>query len=289
VTLLVLFTLSAQAAVVVVAGVEVVESLSMWAVGATAIAALAVSWVMMSRVESRPPAALGLVPARRGLIDFGRGAVVGLVLVGTTCAVLGTAGWLPLAEALRAGIGRPEEMLYVTGVLLLAAFFEELVLRGYPFQVLSEAYGPAVAVGVTALVFGALHGANPGVGWTALVNTVLAGILLGIMYWRTFSLWLVTGAHLAWNWTMGVMVGLPVSGLDVDGSRSVIQVGGPDIITGGEYGPEGGLLLGLVTLMGVLWMAKTPHLTRDPAVLALAPLPADRIRRSQGVEVQAGS
>lgn len=287
VALLLLLTVSLQLVVILTSGVDAASPLDIRIVGAAVIAALAASWVMMSRVESRPPAALGLVPGRRALGDFARGCVVGCALVGATCGLMVVAGWLNPSEVVAARPGSPESVLDVTALLLLAAFLEELAVRGYPFQVLAEARGPAIAVGATALVFGALHGANPGVGRIAIVNTILAGILLGIMYWRTLSLWLVTGAHLAWNWTMGVAVGLPVSGLDVRGDGETIRVGGPETLTGGDYGPEGGALLGLVTLAGILWLAKSSHLTRDPAVLALSPLPVSRIR-SEGSDARSG-
>jgi membrane protease YdiL (CAAX protease family) len=247
------------------------------------------SWVMMSRVESRAPAALGLVLGRRGLVDFFRGGAVGLILVGGVAGAMFVAGWLVPVPPGSTGLARPGTTLYVTGVLLLAAFLEEIVVRGYPFQVLAEAGGPTVAVGATAVIFGGLHFANPGVGWTAIVNTILAGILLGILYWKTLSLWFVTGTHVAWNWTMGVAIGLPVSGLDVSGSRDAVRVAGPDILTGGEYGPEGGLLLGFATLIGILWVIRTPRLSRDPAVLALSPLPASRIRRTESSGDAAGA
>jgi membrane protease YdiL (CAAX protease family) len=228
---------------------------------------------MMSKVESRSPAALGLLPGRRASRDVLLGAGIGMCLVGVVCLAMLGAGWIespafapnPTRWILRA--------MEVTGVVLVAAFTEELAVRGYPFQVLAENLGPVGATVLTATLFALLHGWNPGVGWIALGNTFLAGILLGIMYWRTLSLWLVTGAHFAWNWTMGVAVGLPVSGVHFDLPGPRVRALGPASLTGGAYGPEGGWLLGLVTLAGIVWMARTPLLSRDPEVVALGPLP----------------
>ncbi len=162
-------------------------------------------------------------------------------------------------------------------ILGLAAFLEEILFRGYALQVVAEALGPASAIGVSAVGFGLAHSANPGVGRLAVLNTALAGILLGIMYWRTFSIRLVTGAHLGWNSVMSVAADLPVSGLVFGSPCFRADVAGPEIWTGGSYGPEGGLALTLVTLVGIAWAARTPRLRRAPSVLALHPLPGMRL------------
>jgi membrane protease YdiL (CAAX protease family) len=227
---------------------------------------------MMSAVESRPPASLGLVVNARAAQDGARGFVLGFVLVAGVGAAMAVAGWLRVSLRAPGETAALAPTLYVTAMLVLAAWFEEIAVRGYAFQVLAQARGPTVAVAVTSLVFAALHGANPGVGWTAIVNTLLAGILLGILYWRTLSLWWVTGAHFAWNWTMGTAIGLPVSGLDVGGMLVEGTVVGPVLWTGGDYGPEAGLLLTAATVVGIIWTVRTPRLSRDPEVLALEPI-----------------
>jgi membrane protease YdiL (CAAX protease family) len=269
--LLLLLTLLLQTGVVLL-DPSAVGRLTAGAAAAACAAALIATWVMMSAVESRPPAALGLALSARAAGDLARGVVFGAVLIGLLSLLMLAAGWLDLPNGSAVAAPPVASVLHMTVLLALAALFEELAVRGYAFQVLASARGPAFAVVCTSVVFAALHGANPGVGWAAIGNTLLAGILLGILYWRTFSLWWVTGAHLAWNWTMGVGAGLPVSGLDVGGSLLGLTVTGPGLWTGGEYGPEAGLLLTLVTLAGIAWTASTPRLSRDPAVLALGPL-----------------
>ena len=281
-TLLVLALLTFQALLVALDPASIGE-LTLWGVGAAVAAALVAGWVMMSRVESRPPAALGLVVNRRAARDFSLGCGIGAGLLGSVVLVMAIAGWLNVT-----GIGVSSDVIargmpYVTVLLVLAAFFEELAIRGYPFQLLAGAHGPGVAVGGTAVVFAVLHGANPGVGWGAMGNTLLAGILLGVLYWRTLSLWLVTGTHFAWNWTMGVAAGLPVSGLDVGPALVDVSVSGPDLWTGGAYGPEGGLLLTMATIAGIAWTARTARLSRDPAVLALGPLIGGEVERENPV------
>jgi membrane protease YdiL (CAAX protease family) len=239
-------------------------------------AAVAASWVMMSAVESRSLAALGLVPADF-VVDSARGLAVGGLLVAGALGVLQITGALhwELVPARPADlIGSISKTALILG---LAAFLEEILFRGYALQVVGEALGPVIAVGLTAMAFGAAHAANPGVGRLALLNTALAGILLGILYWRTFSIWLVTGVHLGWNAVMSLAADLPVSGLDLGSAAVRATVTGPEIWTGGSYGPEGGLALTLVVFAGVAWAVRTPRLRRAPSVLALHPLPGMRL------------
>ena len=271
VTLLLLAILILQGAVAVVDPAALRE-LTVWGAGAACGAALLATWVMMSAVESRPPASLGLVLSARAARDGSTGFLFGFALVSAVPLAMAAAGWLHLSGRAPGTATALGSTLYVTVLLVLAALFEEVAVRGYAFQVLARARGPAVAIVSTALVFAGLHAANPGVGWAAIGNTLLAGILLGILYWRTLSLWWVTGTHFAWNWTMGVAVGLPVSGLDVGAPVVGVMTGGPSILTGGDYGPEAGLLLTLATLGGIVWAVRTPRLSRDPAVVTLGPM-----------------
>lgn len=239
-------------------------------------AALAASWVMMSAVESRSLAALGLVPAEF-IADSARGLVAGGLLVAGALGILAITGalsweFVPVVPAVWLG-----SISRTALILGLAAFLEEILFRGYALQLVVEALGPVVGIGLSAITFGAAHAANPGVGSLALLNTVLAGILLGIMYWRTFSIWLVTGVHLGWNGVMSLAADLPVSGLVLGSPAIRATVTGPEIWTGGSYGPEGGLALTLVTFAGIAWAVRTPRLRRAPSVLALHPLSGMRL------------
>ena len=239
-------------------------------------AALVASWVMMSAVESRSLAALGLIPADF-IVDSGRGVLAGGLLVAGALGVLAITGalrweFVPVAPAV--WLGSISKMALILG---LAAFLEEILFRGYALQLTGEALGPVLGIGLSAVIFSAAHATNPGVGSLALFNTALAGILLGIVYWRTFSIWLVTGVHLGWNGAMSQAADLPVSGLVLGSPALQATVAGPEIWTGGSYGPEGGLAMTIVTFAGIAWAVRTPRLRRAPSVLALHPLPGTRL------------
>jgi membrane protease YdiL (CAAX protease family) len=125
--------------------------------------------------------------------------------------------------------------------LIVAALAEEVAFRGFPFRRLTDATGPVTATLVTAIVFGLAHYFNPNSTWIGTFNTMLAGILFCVAWFRTHGLWLPWGMHVAWNAALGVLFGLPVSGLSDFASVVQTQAVGYRWITGGDYGPEASL------------------------------------------------
>jgi len=235
-------------------------------------AATVASWVMMSCVESRPLAALGLSP-RRAPRELAAGTAIGAVLIGALLALFALAGWARWEPVGGVGAAGVRALLGTALFLGLAAFLEELLFRGYPFRLLADRFGARPAIALTSAVFAAAHGANPGVSAVALGNTALAGILLGVLYWRTFSLWLVTGAHFGWNATLSLLADLPVSGLEMPAPGIRASLSGPEILTGGAYGPEGGLALLFVLVPAIGWAVGTRHLRREESAPAPYPHP----------------
>lgn len=137
-------------------------------------------------------------------------------------------------------------------MLAASALVEEVAFRGYPFRRLIEVVGPTWATILMSLFFGVLHAFNPDATLTSVLITILAGVLLSIAWLRTHGLWLGWGLHFAWNASMGVLFGLPVSGI-VDFS-SVVQTRaiGRTWLTGGDYGPEAAFFTLLVLVVGII-------------------------------------
>jgi membrane protease YdiL (CAAX protease family) len=146
--------------------------------------------------------------------------------------------------------------------LLVAALAEEVAFRGYPFQRLIEAMGPVTATLVMSAVFGLIHLGNPDASMASTLVTILAGWLLSVAYLRTRALWLPWGLHFAWNASMGVLFGLPVSGLRSFSPVISSNPHGPLWLTGDGYGPEGGLITVVVLLVSLGLLVRV---TRDYA------------------------
>jgi len=128
-----------------------------------------------------------------------------------------------------------------TVMLLPAAFFEELLMRGYVFAMLRRAAGWKLALIVTSIVFGLLHIPNPGADSESILAVIVAGFFLGTILLVTRSLYAAGAAHFAWNWVMSGALHIAVSGVPSRDPDYRVVDSGPDWLTGGPWGPEGGL------------------------------------------------
>jgi membrane protease YdiL (CAAX protease family) len=206
------------------------------------IAAAAAGVLLLRRLDRRPAGALGFGLTRAAPAEIGSGLLIGLAAIGIPVALLAAFGSVRfVAEGGTAGawIGAVSRDLAVLGV---AAAAEEALFRGYPLQVLVRGVGTVPAVLATSVAFALAHGANPNVDVIGLVNIFLAGIVLAVAYLRTRSLWFATAVHLGWNWGMASVLDLPVSGLEmIDTPFYEPVVAGADWLSGGAFGPEGGI------------------------------------------------
>ncbi len=144
-----------------------------------------------------------------------------------------------------------------TGVVLApAALSEEVIFRGLPLVLLAASVGRATAlVLVAGLVFALFHGLNPGITPLGLGNIALAGIFLGVAFYAPGGLWTAFGAHLGWNATLAAL-DAPVSGLPFDIPFIDYQAGDPVWLSGGPFGPEGGLLATAAITAALLVMVR---------------------------------
>jgi hypothetical protein len=205
------------------------------------------------RVSGSPLAAMGLALRRPWLRDLWTGALLGAGMVTAAVAVIEVFGTLTVAVR---GTAHAALLAVVVGfVLVTGALSEEVAFRGYPLQRLVEAIGPTSAAIVLSVLFGAVHLLNPHVSGWAFLNTVLIGLLLSFAYLRTRSLWMPIGIHLFWNTTLGLVFGLPVSGLRDFSVVIRARAEGPLWLTGGDYGIEASAMGAVVIGLGVLLIA----------------------------------
>jgi uncharacterized protein len=144
----------------------------------------------------------------------------------------------------------------------VATLAEEVAFRGFAYRRLIAVIGPVTATLVMSVLFGFLHAFNPNATMASVLFTMLAGVLLSIAWLRTHGLWLPWGLHFAWNASMGLLFGLPISGLTEFSTVVQTRAIGPLWLTGGDYGPEGALLTFLVLLIAIAVLVR---LTRDYA------------------------
>jgi membrane protease YdiL (CAAX protease family) len=227
--------------------------------GAELLMVLAFTYLLGRLIDRREFRDFGFRFARGWLGDLALGLALGAGQIVFVVAVEWAAGWLILA--------RPDTAAFVQGaadaafgVLLFAsvALGEELIFRGYVQTNLREGAGPAIALLLSSILFGLFHSLNPNITWLGWLNIALAGAAMGYGYAATGNLWLPIAYHFAWNFVQGPVLGLPVSGVRYGGLLTAIDRGSPSWITGGAFGPEGGMIGTLVLLSAfpVLWWWK---------------------------------
>ena len=160
-------------------------------------------------------------------------------------------------------------MMFLLLVFAFTGASEELLFRGYLFQVLIEGSREWIAVLIFSLIFSLGHMGNPNWSWEGAVNIILAGILFSVAYIKTRSLWLPTGLHMAWNWTQGPLWGMNVSGIDIQNSFMVSVPQGHELLSGGEFGAEGSLISSVVIILVTWYMWRASWLKPSEANSAL--------------------
>lgn len=209
----------------------------------TALIFLARVWV-----DKRSIVSLGLALNRRTVVDLG----FGLLLMGLSYTLIYflmlEAGWLQIT---RVAWTESAVITLLGGLLLgflfkvLGSWWEELMFRGYVLQNIKDGLNVLWAVILPAAFFGVLHLTAPNASLAGAVGVTVAGLLLGYAYVRTRQLWLPLGLHIGGNFFAGTVFGFAVSGVNQAESFHLVQtkVVGPEVITGGAFGPEAGLII----------------------------------------------
>lgn len=194
---------------------------------------------------------------RSSLRWFGIGTVVGLMLAGIMIAIPWLAGGGTFG---RQSGGLSDYLRYVLPLvcfLAVAALGEEWIFRGYPMTKMSQSMGQWQTNVFISLLFMAGHwGGN---GWCALaaVNIFLFSLVNGTMRFTPGGIPAAWGFHFAWN-SLQVIVGANLTGETFPLPVIRFQSQGPAWLSGGAFGPEGGLGATIAALAGLfcLWIWK---------------------------------
>jgi hypothetical protein len=246
-----------------------------WYTTGTLLAALIPGLLLLRLLDGRPPAALGFAISRQVPRELAVGALSGILPLLGTALLLAAAGGLAFGPDGGSAWEWAGSVFGALAVLGVAAAAEEVVYRGYGFQALVRGIGRWPTLLLTSALFALAHARNPAITPLALGNIFLAGLVLGLAYLRTLSLWLVTALHAGWNWSMASLLDLPVSGLLLfDTPLYEPTLSAPRWLGGGEFGPEGGLVGTAALLAALLIATHWPGLGPSPAQLSARPLAA---------------
>jgi len=149
-----------------------------------------------------------------------------------------------------------EPLLFILGLFpfwLLQGGTEEVATRGWLLTRIAAKTNLPLAIAISSSLFGILHMGNAGVTFLSVLNIILDGVLAGLLFIYTDSIWLVVAQHGTWNYVQGNLLGFQVSGTSADASIFSFTMGdGPDWLTGGAFGAEGSIITTLVLLVSLV-------------------------------------
>ncbi len=212
-------------------------------------------WLWLTLFEKRPFWSIGLERAGAAT-QYLRGFALGIMMFTVAVAISASFGYMQFEE----GDPQKQGVRALGGVLLIVAGWlvqgaaEEVLTRGWLLPVIGARYNPWTGIIGSAVFFSVLHSMNDNISAVAFVNLFLVGIFAALYAIHEGGLWGVCGFHSAWNWTQGNLLGFEVSGNQLTGTLINLKEVGPDIVTGGLFGPEGGLAVTVVLLMGCVVM-----------------------------------
>jgi hypothetical protein len=206
--------------------------------------------------DKRSFASLGLSLKAVWVKDILAGVGIAAIMMGVIFAIGYFLNWINIksfsweTDGIQTAVA--QTAIWLT-IFFLVGWQEELLSRGYHLQNLADGTNITWGVIISSSAFAVLHLFNPGATWVSTLGIFLAGLFLSLGYILTKQLWLPIGLHIGWNFFEGVVFGFPVSGINTY-KLVLIEVLGPETWTGGEFGPEAGLLLLPALLLGVILM-----------------------------------
>jgi membrane protease YdiL (CAAX protease family) len=184
--------------------------------------------------------ALGLSLDGRSAVDVLVGAIVSTLSLSAIFVLEWSTGMLTVQR-----VGPAANLATDWSTPVVVGFTEEFVFRCAILGALLLCTNIPVAIALSAAVFGVAHLSNAHASLLSVVSTFVGGIVYGAAFVKTGRVWLPFGLHMGWNYAEGRLLGFGVSGGSVWGPFILQHGNGPALWTGGEYGPEGGML-GLV-------------------------------------------
>lgn len=234
------------------------------------VALLVSTFLVTKYVNKKPLTAIGLSFHSSTFREVGMGCLLGFLMMSGIFVLELAMGYVQV-EWIEMSI-----MNVVWTFLLSAVFFgiaamgEEILFRGYLFQTLLQGITFLPATVVMAVLFAVVHAMNPNVGTFALINVGLAAVWLTFSYMKTRSLWLPFGLHFAWNFAQTTLYGFPTSGGSFVDKRLVMLTQlGPEWVTGGDFGPEGGALATLALLLCTWYLLKAKWIATPEGIITL--------------------
>lgn len=209
-------------------------------------------WIFWKLFDRKPIREIGLINIKKGYTDLFKGLAFGALSMIVVFILLLTSGNISLQSPLTSP-NFNKSLLTGLGLFILVGINEEMFARGYCMTVLKQTGNKWVVIIVSSIIFSLMHSLNPSMSVISYINLFLFALLAAYMFLKSNNLWLSIGYHITWNYFEGNIFGFQVSGLSTE---SLYKLNAPvnNIITGGSFGPEGGLIVTFIIIMGFIYI-----------------------------------
>lgn len=240
------------------------------------VPALVVGWLCGKLLDRVPFRALGAWFTKGWFGHLVGGIAVGAATLGLAVGIAMIVGGLKFEVNSVSGKVLATSLAGSFLVFALGAAWEEVVFRGYILQTLSRSGLAWLGIALTSAFFAAIHLGNPNATAISTIDTMIAGVWFGVAYLKTRDLWFVWGMHLMWNWMLGAIFGIEVSGLtDIVPAPLLREIDvGPTWLTGSSYGIEGGIASTIALVVSTVLIYFSPWLESSDEMRAFSSRPS---------------
>ncbi len=194
---------------------------------------------------------------KRGVIpEYLLGLAVGATMISLPALVCYLTGCVEFSASSSAS---PLAIALFFLAFILQGMGEEVLFRGYLLTSLCRRSNEWVAIAVSSIMFAIFHISNANFNMIAFINITLFGVFASVFMLKRGSIWAVGAIHTAWNFLQGNIFGISVSGNPK--FSSVLEARNAEfgsILSGGDFGLEGGLGATVVLLVALLLSLMMP-------------------------------
>lgn len=224
-------------------------------------------WAWLKFFEKRPFYTLGY-ELKDAVKQYARGFIFGMLMFVGAVSILGAFGSVAfeLGDSSKQGVAAIGGVILVLIGWIIQGGAEEVLMRGWVLPVIGARYKAWIGLLVSSLIFPLLHALNPNLSAIALINLALFSVFAGLYAMREGSMWGISAIHSVWNWVQGNFFGFEVSGTNAEGGTLInLMETGADWLTGGAFGPEGGLAVTIVLVISIaitlFWKSKSENIS----------------------------
>ena len=210
-------------------------------------------------MSKRKISTMGLTSIKKDGKDLAAGLGLGILFISILIGILTLTGDYKFV-----GFNISTDLLLGLIMFIGVGFYEEILVRGVFQHTIHRKHSIIWAILISSVLFSIMHFENPNIGNMPAVNLFLAGVLFSIITYKTGNLWMAIGIHITWNYTMGNIFGIEVSGIRVGNGLIQMERGVDTALNGGNFGLEGGYLCTILLCTAILVITQMKK--RDIAV-----------------------